>query len=292
MTKRNTIQQRARELQQADGISYLDALTRVRDQAQQPAAAYVLQPTPDEAAAGVTAEQLGVRALPPGASPARRAHAEAVWHPSAGGQPCRCSGTGCHHGAPCEADYAEGLCGGPLLHRDRYPGSMFSLTIWQDVYRCEGCGEVFDASVEVPSLPWGEVRTRDELDGTERTLSSGTDDRVIVLYDGIRHPNFPDHPTPETPEGEFDEIDPDQYPTPEDEFSDQAFGDDDQAEPEGGLNDYPSEDFGPVGVPEEYDDRGDADEDRVAGRLSLVPALDLDPQPSATDWPTVEHPPW
>ncbi|MFI6658031.1 hypothetical protein ACIBL8_21210 [Streptomyces sp. NPDC050523] len=218
MTDRDTAQQRARELQQTEGISYQKALNRVRAEASAqacaepadeapssaPAAiAYVLQPTAAEAAEGITAEELGVRALPADASPELRAHAEAAWRPEADpGRPCRCSGTKCWHGDRCMENYgvesAYGVdlqCEGRLVHVDRHPGSMFEVHVWYDLYRCDTCGEPWDGSPELPDLPWGEVRERSQLDGTERTLSDGrsnSDGPVIVMFDGIRHPNFPD----------------------------------------------------------------------------------------------------
>ncbi|WP_329812558.1 hypothetical protein, partial [Streptomyces sp. GSL17-113] len=69
-----------------------------------PAIAYVLQPTAAEAALGITAEELGVRALPDTATPEQRAHAEAVWRPADSDKPCRCSGAECHHGEQCEEE--------------------------------------------------------------------------------------------------------------------------------------------------------------------------------------------
>ncbi|MER5549677.1 hypothetical protein ABT072_46615 [Streptomyces sp. NPDC002589] len=213
----DTAQQRARELQQAEDISYQTALKRVRAEASAkacaeladetpapvPAAvAYVLEPTAAEAAEGITAEELGVRALPADASPELRAHAEAVWRSEPDpGRRCRCSGTKCYHGERCEEDYgvesAYGVdlqCEGRLVHVDRHPGSMFEVRVWYDLYRCDTCGEPYDTRPELPDLPWGDVPERSQLDGTEQTLSDGrSDGPVIVMFDGIRHPNFPDH---------------------------------------------------------------------------------------------------
>ncbi|MDT0306835.1 hypothetical protein RM780_07645 [Streptomyces sp. DSM 44917] len=134
---------------------------------------FILQPTPDEAALGITAETLGVRALGPDVTPAQRAHAEAVWRPADPGQPCRCSGTDCVHGQPCDDD-----CDGSLVHRDRYPGSLWEITVWADDYQCSHCGVGADAcGVILPDLPWGEIATDEQ-------------GKHIVIYEGIRHPNF------------------------------------------------------------------------------------------------------
>lgn len=137
--------------------------------------AYTRHPTAAEAAAGITAETLGVHALPQTATPAQRAHAEAVRHPAAGpDQPCRCCGTHCQHAAPCTIDG----CDGRLLHRDRYPGSMFCITEWADHYQCTHCNDGgFLATIELPNLPWGEVTTHGDA-------------KSIVIYEGVRHPNF------------------------------------------------------------------------------------------------------
>ncbi|MER8039354.1 hypothetical protein [Streptomyces hydrogenans] len=229
MPKRTAVQKRAREIQQAEGIGYHDALNRARAEAaaaepatEAPApapaaAAYILEPTAAEAELGITAEELGVRALPADAGPARRARAEAVWRPVEAEQPCRCSGVHCHHGAPCETEYADGTCPGRVQHVDRHPGSMFDLTAWYDVYLCTGCDEPYEMTVKLPEIPWGEVRSRAELDGAERHLSSGSGSpTVTVIYDGTRHPNFPDH---EPGDADEEELDPDTYPTPEDDYS-------------------------------------------------------------------------
>lgn len=55
----------------------------------------VTEPAGVTVEAGVPAEELGVGALPTGATPARRAHAEAVWRATGDPDtPCRCSGRG------------------------------------------------------------------------------------------------------------------------------------------------------------------------------------------------------
>ncbi|MET8703607.1 hypothetical protein ABZW10_32870 [Kitasatospora sp. NPDC004723] len=201
MTRRTATQRRARQIQDAEGIGYHDALIRARaeqpDAAQsveQPAAeptveelflaAFTARPTAAEAAAGVTVGTLGVRALAADATPAHRARAEATFCTSAGpDRPCRCSGTGCHQGAPCP-DAEEG-CEGRLVHVDRYPGSMWGLTEWWDSHQCTGCGAVFEGGVELPEIPWGELRE-------SGTGQDGRPTSVTVVYDGVRHPNFPD----------------------------------------------------------------------------------------------------
>ncbi|MGJ5899409.1 hypothetical protein ACSCBZ_46840 [Streptomyces niveiscabiei] len=200
MPKRSTEHQRAWDLKRSAGIGYQEALRRVRaESAATPdspsgvtaaAVAYVLAPTAAEAAEGITAEELGVRALPEDAGPALRAHAEAVWRPQPDtSRPCRCSGLSCQHGERC-----DGGCPGRMIHADRHPGSMFDMAVWADTYECDACGDGYEISVTLPDLPWGEVRQRAELAGGERTLSSGLPEetRVLVLYEGIRHPNFPD----------------------------------------------------------------------------------------------------
>lgn len=279
MPKRTAMQKRAREIQQAEGIGYHDALNQARAEAatepatdeapaSAPAAvAYVLHPTAAEAELGITAEELGVRVLPADATPEQRAHAEAVWRPVEAAQPCRCAGGKCYHGGPCGIEYVdEGPCPGPMQHVDRHPGSMFSLTAWYDVYRCDDCGETYETTVELPELPWGEVRNRDELDGTERTLSDGLGGpTVTVIYHGIRHPNFPDH-VPE--EGDEEELDPANYPTPEDDYDRYDDEDQEREEPlaeEGQEPDYldhgPEDDVDPSGEPPEdyYGDHPEAE---------------------------------
>ncbi|TLQ38827.1 hypothetical protein [Streptomyces marianii] len=313
MPKRDAARKRAREIQDTEGIGYHDALNRARAEAAAaepatteeapapaPAAvAYVLEPTAAEAELGITAEELGVRALPAEATPEQRAHAEAVWRPTEAEQPCRCSGPKCYHGAPCGIEYVdEGPCPGPMQHVDRHPGSMFSLTAWYDVYRCTDCGETYETTVELPELPWGAVRNRDELDGTERTLSDGLGGpTVTVIYQGIRHPNFPDH-DPE--EGDEEELDPDNYPTPEDDYDRYDDEDQEHEEPlaEEGQEDEPDyldddpgpDDYAdPIGAPPEDYDGPDENE---LGPPSLVPAVDHDPQPTAADWSLMEPRSW
>ncbi|MFF5809055.1 hypothetical protein [Streptomyces sp. NPDC012746] len=288
MPKRNAAQKRAREIQQAEGIGYHDALNRARSElatepatepatgeqsAPAPAAvAYILEPTPAEAATGITAEELGVRALPADATPAQRAHAEAVWRPEIDPtRPCRCSGVDCHHGAPCAEEYTdEPQCTGRMVHVDRHPGSMFDLTAWYDVYRCnEECEGAFEVTVTLPDLPWGEVRNRDEVEGGRYTGVLG-EERVTVIYSGIRHPNFPDHVPGEDDEDGRD-LDPDDYPTPEDDY----YGDEDQEDEEPPAGEAQEE------APDYLDDGpGEAE----LGRPSRVLVVDHDPQPTAADW--------
>ncbi|MEU2395047.1 hypothetical protein [Streptomyces sp. NPDC007369] len=299
MPKRNAHQKAARALQAAEGIGYQEALRRVKAAAEPatepptptPAAvAYALEPTPAEAALGITAEELGVRALPADATPAQRAHAEAVWRPETDpAKPCRCSGRNCRHGAPCaEEDYAP-PCTGRMIHVDRHPGSMFDLTAWYDVYECDGCGETFETTVMLPDLPWGEVRTREEADGERYTGVMG-EDRVTVIYRGIRHPNFPDRTPGEDGEDEHD-LDPDDYPTPEEDALDyldeeegeEPLGEEDHEDTLDYLDDAPENDADPIAEPPDnyYDERPDEDE---LGPSCRVPALDRDPQPTAAGW--------
>ncbi|MFC9016902.1 hypothetical protein ACFTZG_12255 [Streptomyces albidoflavus] len=290
MPKRNAEQKAARELQLAEGLGYQDALKRVRAETvagpaateppapQPPAVAYVLQPTPAElkAAPGITAEELGVRALPADATPGRRAHAEAVWRPEADpARPCRCSGTGCHHGERCTvgedegaADGADQRCTGRLVHADRHPGSLWGLTEWWDTYECAECGEQAGAGVELPAIPWGEQRPRD---------AGGI---TTVVYDGVRHPNFPGFDEDQD-EGE---LDPDEYPTPEDDLYGDEDQDDegplaeeDQEEELDHLDDVPEGDVDPA---EDYDGPAEEEPSTPPG----IPVTDLDGQPTAADW--------
>ena len=126
----------------------------------------------------VTDEELGWRALPPDATPAQRARAEAVWRQTASDEPCRCSGP-CHHGEPCEEEPTDaGRCPGRLVHVDRQPGSLLSLTMWCDNYACDVCGlaPASDIGVDLPQIPWGEW----------------TGEHAFRAYPDVRHPNFPD----------------------------------------------------------------------------------------------------
>jgi hypothetical protein len=193
MTRHTAARRRARELQRAEGIGYHEALNRVRAGSTEPdaappapveqllAIAYTRQPTPAEAAAGLTAEDLGVSVLPADATPAQRARAEALWCPAGADRPCRCSGTGCLHGTACPNHDDQDPCPGRLVHLDRHPGSLWGLTDWWDEYRCAECGERLGHGVELPELPWGELKPNGDGAG-------GT----TLVYDGVRHPNFPD----------------------------------------------------------------------------------------------------
>ncbi|MGW5852015.1 hypothetical protein ACWFQ8_29395 [Streptomyces sp. NPDC055254] len=313
MPKRNAAQKRAREIQQAEGIGYHDALNRARSElatepatepatGEQPApapaaVAYILEPTPAEAAAGITAEELGVRALPADATPAQRAHSEAVWRPEIDPtRPCRCSGVDCHHGEPCAEECDDDpQCTGRMVHVDRHPGSLFDLTAWYDVYRCtEECEGAFEVTVTLPDLPWGEVRNRDEVEGGRYTGVMG-EGRVTVIYSGIRHPNFPDRFFGEDDEDDEDgrDPDPDDYLTPEDDY----YGDEGQEDEEplagGGqeeapdyLDDGPEGDVDPDGgPPEDYYEGGPGE--AQLGQPSRVLVVDHDPQPTAADWSPV-----
>jgi hypothetical protein len=141
----------------------------------QDGAAYAVQPTPEEAAAGLTPADLGIRVLVPEAGAAARARAEAHFAPVGARLPCRCSGTGCLHGKRhdgCEADDCQ------WMHLDRYPGSMFDRYEWADDYQADRCGEtVAQRSVTLPDLPWG--KTAEDERGT-----------YLVIYRDVRHPNF------------------------------------------------------------------------------------------------------
>lgn len=144
-----------------------------------------LYPYADEQ--GVKTEELGWRALPADATPAQKAHAEAVWRPVAPDRPCRCSGP-CRHGQTCGCEWADGTCDAKLIHVDRYPGSMFSLIVWEDVYECPECGATAQGNVDLPDIPWGE-----HPDGNPHAMS---------LFSGVRHPGFRDPDAPEHPEGD------------------------------------------------------------------------------------------
>jgi hypothetical protein len=132
----------------------------------------LLVPYPDET--NVVVDELGWRVLPADATAAQRAHAEAYWRPVNPARPCRCSGS-CSHGAPCGNDDGEDRCRGLLMHVDRYPGGLFSITTWEDVHECTNCGAAPTVSVELPAVPWGEA-----------SPAGGT-----TVYDKVRHPNFP-----------------------------------------------------------------------------------------------------
>ncbi|MFE0654232.1 hypothetical protein ACFVZH_37380 [Streptomyces sp. NPDC059534] len=162
-----------------------------------------------------------------------------------------------------------------MVHFDRHPGSMFDLTAWYDTYECDGCGEPFEVTVTLPDLPWGEVRTRAEVDG-ERYTGAMNGGHVTVIYQGIRHPNFPDHVRGEGDEDERD-LDPDHYPTPEEDALDY-------------LDDGPEGDVDPIAEPpdDHYDERRDEDELRPPSR---VPVLDHDPQPTAPEWAAPDRAP-
>jgi hypothetical protein len=137
----------------------------------------------DRAAAGdtIAADELGAAALPPDATPAQRARAEALWHPVTADQPCRCSRP-CRHSEACtDEDTDDGQrCPGRIVHVDRQPGSLFSVIVWADAYQCDTCGEqVTVGCVELPAIPWGEYVDRDGH-------------RVLTAYDDVRHPNIKD----------------------------------------------------------------------------------------------------
>ncbi|MFK0296887.1 hypothetical protein ACIQU6_41340 [Streptomyces sp. NPDC090442] len=297
MPKRNAEQKAARALQETEGLDYQAALRRVRAEAAAefattaapvsgPAAVeYVLQPTEAEAELGITAEELGVRALSETATPEQRAHAEAVWRPNEPTERCRCSGIKCHHGELCEIEFVDGPCGGRLVHLDRHPGSMFGTTDWYDTHRCDDCLNVYEGTVTVSEIPWGEARERSQLDGTERTLSDGSaNGSVLVIYHGIRHPNFPDGILDEDDE---DELDPAEYPAPEDDYDpydgegqerEEALAEKDQEDGLDRLDDGPGNGVEPIGGPPE---NGHDEGELGAGAHSRVPAAPA--RPAADD---------
>ncbi|WP_280428664.1 hypothetical protein [Nocardia brasiliensis] len=123
---------------------------------------------------GIPLEEQGIRALPPTATPAERAHAEAVWRATADpGRRCLCSGIGCKHGRPCDPPEGGDGCPGRLAHADRFPGSVFAAICWADIYVCDTCGEQLMTEVELPEIPWAEQ-----------------DGNTMAVYPGVRHPNF------------------------------------------------------------------------------------------------------
>lgn len=165
-------------MRQRPGLLYTQALAEV-DAAHAPRPQDIdpvlLAPYPDED--GVAVEELGWRVLPPDATPAQKARAEAVWRPVRPGRPCRCSGP-CQHGRTCGDEGQDGPCSGLLIHADRFPGSLFSLAAWNDVYQCADCGDQFEQSIVLEAIPWGE-----HPDGEPNTTR---------VYPGVRHPNFRD----------------------------------------------------------------------------------------------------
>lgn len=164
------------ELTYQQALEQVDAEHAARERGIDP---QLLYPYPDEE--GVVTEELGWRALPADATPQQRARAEAVWRPVRSDRPCRCSGQ-CHHGAACDEEYVEGPCGGRLIHVDRYPGSMFSAAVWEDVYKCDDCGAEAVGSATLPEVPWAELRTEPTAAGETKT--------VTVMYEGLTHPAF------------------------------------------------------------------------------------------------------
>lgn len=187
MTTNRRRKKDARALAAAEGIPYSQALERL-SAGHQPAATgprYVLQPTEAEAAEGIVAAELGVRALAPDATAEHRAVAEATWRPSDADTPCRCSGS-CNHGKPCPEEYLdddgrEMRCTGHVIHVDRYPGSIWGVTVWEDMYACDDsqCDYQASCSVTLPEVPWGEQRPHVEGEGF-----------TTVVYEGARHPMF------------------------------------------------------------------------------------------------------
>jgi hypothetical protein len=114
---------------------------------------------------------------------AARAVREATYTPTDPDRPCRCStlqltGKPCHHGSVCADDDdvpAGERCQGRLVHVDRYPGSLWGLRMWEDVYVCADCEESFSTERELDGLPWGVAKKTGEITGTRS-------------FDGVRHP--------------------------------------------------------------------------------------------------------
>jgi len=176
MTQDKQLKAAARERAEREGISYTQARAAVlADLAQNVPAAdpvvdpVLLAPYPDED--DVSAAELGWRVLPADASPADRARAEATWRPVDAGRVCRCSGQ-CRHGQGCPDEACDGL----LVHVDRYPGSLWSIQLWEDLHVCDTCEDETLDDIELPLVPWGEVRPNGE---------SGT---ITAVYEGTRHP--------------------------------------------------------------------------------------------------------
>lgn len=72
MITRRARKKQARRLAKTEGITYTEALSRLEPA---PASVYIRQPTAEQSAAGVTAEESGVSALGPAATPGQRAGA-------------------------------------------------------------------------------------------------------------------------------------------------------------------------------------------------------------------------
>jgi len=155
--------------------------------------------TPAAAGAEVPLDELGVWALPEGASAEQRAQAEALWRPNPPELPCRCSGGSydgvfprevCDHGGPCPGpldeldavdeeseEVDEERCPGRLVHVDRRPGSVIDPRTWTDLYVCSECGEESRESIGIEGTVWGEV------------CDNGKGYYTIV-FPGTRHPGM------------------------------------------------------------------------------------------------------
>lgn len=121
---------------------------------------------------GVQLCELGGAALPPDATPAQRARAEAIWRPAEPVEPCRCTGS-CDHGKPCRITTG---CVGRMVHVERYACDLINVTAWRDEYGCATCNRRVPADTNLADVPWGEP----------------TDGGEIRLFDGVRHPAFLD----------------------------------------------------------------------------------------------------
>jgi hypothetical protein len=151
------------------GLTYTQALAMLSP-ARPEACQALLVPYPDEV--NVDVSQLGWRILLPGATPAQKATAEAIWEPVTQARPCRCSGP-CRHGGRCgdeAADFTDGTgryaglrrnaaCEGRLVHTGRVPQGILDVTEWLDTYACRTCNSVGQALVTLPGLPWGRLDT-------------------------------------------------------------------------------------------------------------------------------------
>lgn len=129
------------------------------------------------------AGELGWRGLPPGATPAQKALAESLWRPAPADASCRCTSP-CRHGAPCELYYVAGhpdRCPGRLVHVDRTPRDTRdgNVTLWDDEYQCDQCGDMQFGGARLPGVPWAE---------TTLVQTPGGPRQVITPFPGTRHP--------------------------------------------------------------------------------------------------------
>lgn len=118
---------------------------------------------------------------------AARAVREATFSGAQPDQPCRCStyrltGHPCDHGKPCPRHQEEGQerCDGRVVHADRYPGSIFTIHTWEDVFACATCDIAYVSDATIAELPFGEQTSVPYGDGQTTTSTR--------FYDGTRHP--------------------------------------------------------------------------------------------------------